>query len=181
MTASLESTPLIVGIDPGAQGAIALVSRTRVVIWPIPYTANRAGKDRIDDETTLALAWRIAWLSPAFVVIEKVWGIKGQGAGAAFAFGDGYGALRMAFTAAGYVPELCPANRWQAAAGLLGKGKADSVALARQLWPDQAREFEPVRKERTAKDCEGRAEACLIGRFGHAAPAAPRPKRRAWA
>lgn len=150
----------------------------KVTVFAIPYAPNRDGKLRLDYPAAFGLAQMIGSFSPEFVFIEAVNGVKGQGADRSFTFGEGYGAVRMAFAAAGMVAARVGSGAWKGRAGLWGKDKAASIALAKALWPQHAGEFEQIRGKRDAKACEGRAEACLIARYG-AAPEKPK-KRAAW-
>lgn len=147
---------MILGIDPGLSGALAL------------YRAD--GSLEIADMPTLQLKKRVIneyalariiddWSgSVREVWLEQVGVRPGEGAVGAFAFGRGYGLIR-GLCAASFLPivDVAPAT-WKRALKLTGDKDA-ARAQASALFPAYASQF--VRK----KD-DGRAEAALIALHG---------------
>lgn len=169
----------LAGADPGATGAIAFLHGNRVTVFAMPMLQEKSGrtyKPRTDVPGLIALARSIASMEPDRVVIERVWGIKGQGAGTGAALGHQRGCLEVAFAAAGCKVELVSPQAWKGRAGLTQKSvdgvkrkktdKETSRLLALQLWPDDAEYFTPKRNVRTKEQCQGNAEAALIAKFG---------------
>lgn len=148
---------LILGIDPGKTGALALIETKdalmRMSIEDMPSSAQLICK----------------WLQGApypidFAVIEDVGaGVfspngRKQGAVSAFTFGYGAGVLEGILTAMGNrIYKVKPAV-WKASMGL-SRDKADSLKMAREKFPAYEDSFK-------LKKHDGRAEAALIALFG---------------
>jgi len=149
------------GIDPGINGALALVDTAGelhdVVDMPTRVAGTRAnGKEkRTVDEDLLTLIV-MAWMEDDFLigVIERVQASPGAGAVSMFSFGEGYGKIQGVLSALGISCELVTPKEWKTHFDL-GKDKKDSLAKARSLWPNYAESFARV------KDAD-RAEAALI-------------------
>lgn len=138
------------GVDPGASGGLALISKTGEVLH---YTSMpKTERDLwlwIIGMTDKFLSFQIR------AVIEKVGGyLSGQGEGsgggaangsAMFKFGMSYGGLRMALIAA-HIPfrEVTP-QTWQKKVGVIGRGKGETKttfknrlkAMAQQIFPNE--------------------------------------------
>ena len=159
-----------IGVDPGASGAIAVIHGNRVTVFAMPVLLVKSGKTwktRTDIPTLLTTVQSICGVYPdAPAYVEQVWGVKGQGAGTGAALGHQRGCVEMAFQAAGRPATLVSAQKWKFKAGLKGKPKSESVALAKRLWPEDAEQFTAKRGKLTEKACEGLAEAALIAKFG---------------
>jgi len=148
-------TALILGVDPGRKGALALIDPDGTLI------------DVVDmpDATGAALGTHIAhWLadhSPHHVQtawVEKVGSMPGQGHMNVFTFGAGYGAILGALGALEVPVELRTPNVWKKAMRCTAD-KGSSRQRATELWPDRARYFSLVKHD-------GRAEAALIAEYG---------------
>lgn len=118
-----------IGIDPGLGGGIAVIHQDvgHVDVYKMPQTE----RDLLDLLESVGPKRH-----PARAMLEKVHSMPSQGHVGAFTFGKGYGALRMALTAA-FVPfdEVRPAV-WQKALGCLTKGdKNISKRRAQALFP----------------------------------------------
>jgi hypothetical protein len=142
--------PTILGIDPGAKGAIAMV-QPMVEVWDLPASAA----DLAD------LLRAIQGDHAAEVVfIERQWPRPGEGGPNAFKQGVGYGQI-LGVLAACRVPvrEVTP-QAWKKALGLSYEAtdpkekKERSRTLARQLFPE-------ANVSRVDK-----AEALLIAEYG---------------
>lgn len=153
-----------IGIDPGAKGAVALLHGENLYLWPAPMVLERRGKSRklTTDLPRLAMLVRVlAELRPA-VAIERVWGVRGQGASSGAALGHARCAFEMAFHMAEIVPQLVSPQRWKADLGLYNQEKRAALDKASKLFPAFADQFRPVRGERDTEACIGRADAALI-------------------
>lgn len=149
----------ILGVDPGAYGALALLADgTLSEVLDMPVLRVRRGKtDKAEvDGYTLAAALRA--LQPDIVYIEQVGGLPGQSASAAFNFGRAAGAVEYACKTLGYRVEMVSPITWKKAEKL-GPGKDDSRAAAMRRWPTWAKTFE-------RKKDNDRAEAALIAEYG---------------
>lgn len=147
------NTPVIIGVDPGATGAIAaLDAATGDLVWieDMPTLDKRVQAPLLTD----LLAGEIivaAW-------IEQVGGWAGQAAGGAFRFGHSTGTVTGVLGALrAPLHEVTPAN-WKKAAKV-SKDKGSSRRAAIALWPAHSGLFARVKDD-------GRAEAALIARHG---------------
>lgn len=153
---------LVVGIDPGTSGAIALVdSRGRVSTYDIPCHKVKRGKTvklRLDNVRLQALANALTAVGPVCVFVEDVGGLPGQSAPAAFTFGATCGAIAQAFIAAGAAIEPVTPQVWKKRLGV-PKDKDSARAVASRLLPAGAHLWPLVKHD-------GRAEAALIALWG---------------
>lgn len=144
----------VLGIDPGASGALALLSPDGaeiVAFLDMPFFEVR-GKKRLDVHALGRFLAPHAESSRA--VIELVGAMPGQGVSSMFTFGFGVGALHGACGALGMELDTVTPRVWKAAYKL-GKDKDESRMLATRRWPRQAALF-------SRKKDEARAEAALI-------------------
>lgn len=139
----------IVGIDPGAQGAIAILSpKNPPKVVDIPKT----------DEAILSLLKKNLQNKDCIVFLEDVHALPRQSTVAGFTFGKNVGKAELiALSYSSNVVKVSP-QRWKKHFGLYKKEKKESVALARQLFPSL------VETLKISKD--GRAEALLIASYG---------------
>jgi hypothetical protein len=131
----MESTPYIIGIDPGAHGALA---------WghsdtdPIIETFH---KEDVYD-ILLSVALRGKAQGNTFVAyLEKVGGFIGhpQPGAAMFKFGEGFGYLKGCLRALGIRTILVPPQTWQK--GYMGLSKAKGQDRKRALRDEAQRRF----------------------------------------
>ena len=120
---------LFIGIDPGASGAIAVIDGAGqiVSIDDMPTLLVRVGKT---DRKRIAAA-RLAQLleqtahDTVTVVVEKVWGMTGQSASAAFTFGYGAGMIEGVSAALRLPMAPVTPQAWKKSAGIAAdKGAA---------------------------------------------------------
>jgi crossover junction endodeoxyribonuclease RuvC len=147
---------MIIGIDPGAKGALAWLSGDGhlIAVQDLPWIKGHG----------LNAASFAAWIElrddirHAFV--ERVASRPGQGVVSVFTFGMNYGQIIGVLTGLKIPVTLIAPTKWKPAVGLpTGSNKAASRARAAQLWPGAADSFARVRDD-------GRAEAALIGMYG---------------
>ncbi len=115
---------LVVGIDPGLSGALALWDGATLDIVDMPTTVRRMSKkDRIDLDMAGLNAIVCGFWSRGvgLVVIERVGGIAKQSASASFNFGYACGPLAMACVCHGLRHELVPALTWKGFMSVRGK------------------------------------------------------------
>lgn len=143
---------VIIGIDPGATGAIAVITLAGqlVAVTDTPYFDGRVSAP--------TLASLIAPHTGAVAVVEQAQAYPGQGVSSVFKYGVGYGVI-LGVLGTLHIPihHVTPAV-WKKAAGL-SKDKGASRRRATELWPDRADLFARVKDD-------GRAEAALIGVHG---------------
>lgn len=149
----------IIGVDPGMGGAIAYLTDDELIIEDMPVFVIRKGKTKrrqIDDVGLLDVFKEFG--DADHVYIENVSAQFGNGAAAAFTFGWGCGALRMAVTASRIPFTYVTPQKWKKVMGCTAD-KGSSLMRAKQLFPVHADYF--ARK----KDAD-RAEAALISLYG---------------
>lgn len=151
---------LIVGIDPGLTGAVAVITTggdfVTVEDMPLQF---RAGKNIKKKRQVDPVA--LGYLFAAFmklgtierVSIELVSARTGQGVTGVFSFGDSFGVLRGVVGAIGLPVDFVSPQSWKRNAGLLKTDKDESRLLALRKWHDA-----PL----TRKKDHGRADALLI-------------------
>ncbi len=151
---------MIVGIDPGLDGAIAFLkdSLELVLAEDMPTYAG-TGTRREVNESELAKILKRAYSSGGHdaVYLERVSAMPGQGVSSMFSFGCSYGIVRGVLSALEFPYELVTPQSWKKRAGLIGRDKDAARSMAQQLYPTA-----PLARK---KDI-GRADAILIARFG---------------
>lgn len=122
---------LFIGIDPGQSGGIAFSPSNDNKPWAIKMPETEA------DIWEVLGPLREQYGYASFVAaIESVHSMPGQGVASSFKFGQGFGALRMALTAAGIRFHLVTPQKWQKRLGCMTKGdKNVSKAMAQRLFP----------------------------------------------
>jgi crossover junction endodeoxyribonuclease RuvC len=151
---------VILGIDPGLRGALALLDLDKgtLEVEDVPTIEAGTGSKRVLDE--YKLAW---WVdnkakSISEALIERVSAMPGQGVVSMFSFGTTYGLLR-GIVAANFIPtRLVTPNAWKSSLSVPA-AKDGARARASQLFPRYA----PLWAR--AKD-DGRAEAAMIAYYG---------------
>lgn len=153
---------MIIGIDPGLQGAFALLDPATgaVSVLDMPTTVDVAGSQRrrLDIPALVSLTRGLAALEPVLTILEQV-GARGKDSAASmFAFGRGFGALETALHAAGIPPRMVPPAKWKGALHVpADKGQARAAATT--VFPRHAHLWQRVKDD-------GRAEAALIAYYG---------------
>jgi Holliday junction resolvasome RuvABC endonuclease subunit len=141
---------ITIGIDPGKSGGIAWIDET-----------GRACVEKMPD--TLKDLWELIFnISGDYGIykieckayLEQVSSSPQMGVVSAFTFGNGYGHLEMALTAAGIPFERVRPQAWQKAMGCMSKGdKNVTKAKAQELFPQ-------------IKVTHATADALLIATYG---------------
>ena len=166
-------TPVVLGIDPGATGAISiLVEGVLVAVEDMPTDQVQVGA-HLRSRVSAHRLWAIlSSAKGAHVFVErpearplrgrdKATGqtvLRQPGAAGMLAFGEGYGMLVMGCVAAGMVlTELRP-GAWKRAAGVAAS-KDDARRRAADTFPRQAHLF-------ARKRDDGRAESALLAVYG---------------
>lgn len=153
--------PYVIGIDPGLGGAAACVARTGgswVIDMPTAVYGKTGFVKRAVDLPELT-AYLDTVAVNATAVIERVSAFPGQGVGSMFSLGMSYWGVAGVLAGLGIPVRLVEPKAWKAHFGL-SKDKAESLALARKLFPDCVL---------TRQKDHGRAEALLIARYGQEA------------
>jgi len=148
------------GIDPGASGAIAVLSEEGhfVAVFDMPVLEVKVGKAIKRRVNAELLAYEVGLYPNAVAVLEQVSSMPGQGVSSMFAFGESYGIVKGVLAAFQIPTHLVTPVKWKKAMEL-NASKDGSRAKAIQMWPGHASMFKRVKDD-------GRAEACLIAEFG---------------
>jgi crossover junction endodeoxyribonuclease RuvC len=148
------------GIDPGASGAIAVLSEEGhfVAVFDMPVLEVKVGKAIKRRVNAELLAYEVGLYPSAVAVLEQVSAMPGQGVSSMFAFGESYGIVKGVLAAFQIPTHLVTPVKWKKAMEL-NASKDGSRAKAIQMWPGHASMFKRVKDD-------GRAEACLIAEFG---------------
>jgi crossover junction endodeoxyribonuclease RuvC len=155
---------LILGVDPGASGALALVD-----------TAVQAIVDLLDVPTLKAGGWNLVdgaavltWLSRNpfdRAVLEKVDARPCDGRGSIAAFARNAGALGSLLVATAKPLTLVTPRTWKARFGLLDQPKSASLELAKLTFgAEVAARWFPLKRH------HDRAEAALLALYGSQPP-----------
>jgi len=152
---------LILGVDPGLSGALALydvVGKRLSTVHDMPTIKAGTDSKRIVDESALAVWVDVFAKNIMHAFVERVGTRPGESPVAAFSFGCGYGILR-GILAANMIPmTFVTPQKWKKALGVPA-AKDGARARASQLLPTASPNWS------RAKD-DGRAEASLIALYG---------------
>lgn len=179
---------IVVGVDPGGKGALALyrpnaepimpppgvdgapVPVPKLIVWDMPTREVQVTKNKFKTELDLDALHKLALLlvgsfGAQRVVIEKVGGMPGQGSG--FTFGWNCGVVHMAFVAAGITPEIVSPGQWKKDAQVPAD-KREAVKCADATFPDYTGEFRRPHATQKGKLVvrSDRAEAALLAWWG---------------
>lgn len=152
----------IMGCDPGAFGAIAIVDTgtNSLVMIDMPTIKVKRGARLVNqvDAERLAQALRPHAADVAHAYVEKTWSMAGQGIASSFAFGRAGGVLEGVLAGLGIRVTLVTPQTWTKSMRRFG-GKDASRECAVELFPEHARTF-------SRKKDDGRADAALIAVWG---------------
>lgn len=161
----------LVGIDPGLDGALAVVDLHHdgqlphlLSVTPTPtlaYQTRKKQRRRDYDVPAMERLVRMAGSSPAATVggvyLERQGARPGQGVTSTFSTGMGFGLWRGLVIGAGLPLVTVQPQIWRRACGL-AKGKAASLRVAIERFPTQF----PAQLRRH----DGAADAVLLAYFG---------------
>lgn len=155
----------VLGIDPGADGAFALVCTDHLhelSVRDMPVIEFRkAGRQRREVSES-GIADIVAELAPDVAWIEQVHARPGQGVVSMFKFGLALGLVRGVLAGARIPRMYVTPVEWKRAFRL-GVDKQESRRRAIEWFPRQADQLARMKDE-------GRAEAALIALFGARQP-----------
>jgi crossover junction endodeoxyribonuclease RuvC len=123
---------MILGIDPGLDGGIAILSGSHIELLETIPTEPKGGfiKRQVDAQK-LSNILRVYPISVCY--LEKVSSRPGQGVGSVFSFGDTYGAIRGVLGALGIPTYYVLPQTWKKA--LIISSKEDSLKAIKDLYP----------------------------------------------
>jgi hypothetical protein len=133
-----------IGIDPGTNGGIAWITDGKPCVEKMPATRQDLW-DLLRDITSNG---------KCYAYLEQVHSSPQMGVKSAFTFGNGFGHLEMALTAAGIPFERVRPQVWQKDMGCMTKGdKNVTKRKAQELFPEM-------------KVTHATADALLIMKYG---------------
>ena len=122
----------LIGVDPGASGALVLLENGFPIEWMLMPTMKVGSATRVNGS---AVAKWVEEADTDHVFIEQVGAMPGQGVTSMFNFGHNVGTI-MGVLGALHIPHtLVTPQAWKKAAGLIGTDKDAARARAIQLWP----------------------------------------------
>jgi crossover junction endodeoxyribonuclease RuvC len=150
---------MIVGIDCGAHGAIALMTDNGflVSVYDMPSIDLKVGKTVRRRVSAAGVADLIRKLGPTQAIVEQVGGMPGQSS--MFAFGQAAGIVEGVLATLGVSTTFVTPMAWKRFVGLSTADKGLARQKALQLFPGAADRLSRV------KDSD-RAEAILIAWYG---------------
>ncbi len=158
-----------IGIDPGLKGGIAFYHPEELIVYLTPVNALtfiKAGKKKTRNEMDLDTLREIIvrYDGASFQIdcayVEHVSAMPGQGVTGMFRFGQNFGQWQGLLAGFGIRTVLVRPQTWKASYGLT-RSKNTSLELARETWPDNAKESFRLKKH------DGAAEAALIAKYGY--------------
>ena len=145
----------IIGIDPGASGGIAWIANGKACVEKMPETLQDLWE--LIDNIRLASQIEVGRYCDNTHIrayLEQVHSSPQMGVKSSFTFGNGFGHLEMALTAAGIPFERVRPQVWQKALGCMtGGDKNVSKRKAQELFPH-------------IKCTHATSDALLIAEFG---------------
>jgi len=154
----------IVGIDPGLNGAIAILQDRRAEIFPCPVITIRP-KSRKRDFLPAEMA-RLIPNDAALAVLEKAQAMPKQGTASTFRTGRGFGLWEGILVTKGLPYVIVHPKTWQREflRDISGDNpKTKSIIAAKRLFPG----ISLRRNENSRKDDSGFADALLLAAYGH--------------
>jgi crossover junction endodeoxyribonuclease RuvC len=156
MATKLEKQMLIIGIDPGLNGAVGILLDGKFkAAYDIPTVMKSSGRREINPaELRDIIRGNLDARDDCAVALEKVTAMPGNGSSSMFSFGDSYGVCRSTSSFLNLSTELVGPATWKKYFKL-GKDKELSRALAIRLFPEASNQL-------NLKKHSDRAEALLM-------------------
>ena len=146
----------LIGVDPGASGAIVLLVYNEPIEWMEMPVVRVGSTTRVN---AAALADFLESEKPDHVFVEAVHSMPKQGVASSFNFGHSTGTIMGVLGALRLPHTLVTPQAWKKAAGLIGTDKDASRSRALQLWPNW-RDLDKKAKGQAL------ADAALIAKYG---------------
>lgn len=164
---------LVLGVDPGAHGAFAVVdSQTRKLVsvrrmptWVQVVGSRGSKRERIDPIALAEMFETFKLMGVGLIVQEAVGGYGKQPGSSGFVFGFGVGLVYMSAVYMQLPMETVAPQTWKAMLRVPGKNKADDTAIVQracELFPDSRADFHGARGGKLVDV----AEAAMIGLWG---------------
>jgi crossover junction endodeoxyribonuclease RuvC len=147
---------MIIGIDPGLTGALAVLDSAGIVecVRDLPIIRDRS-LAWVDGSQLQSILLAAIGGRTAHAIVERVSAMPRQGVASSFQFGVGFGSILSVLQAMHISVELITPTVWKRSLGL-SKDKRASLYKARLLFP--------MAELHLAKH-DGRAEALLLAHY----------------
>lgn len=160
----VPSSACVLGIDPDASGAIAVLRAANQEVLDVPCVKVQIGKTmrrRHDASSIVDLVNKINAPEGSVAYVEQAMPFPKDGKQGWYGCGFGYGMWVGILMALGFKVVPVRAQAWKSAMGISGRQytKDDSRNVAMALFPD-------LRPQLKRKKDHGRADAILIAAFG---------------
>lgn len=153
---------VVLGIDPGVSGALAILDGGRlagVADMPTLAAEGKKGRRIVDGPSLLRLLRRFSSKHSGLAcVLEEVRSMPRDGHVGAFSFGRGFGTIETALAACAIPYATVRPSVWKKRMGVTAD-KDQARAIASRLLPEGATLWPLVKHD-------GRAEAALIALYG---------------
>ena len=150
----------ILGIDPGASGALVIVdtNQNTLEVMDMPCVEIKRGARMVRQVSAQLLVNLLRDHNASHAYVEKVGAMPGQGVASMFAFGRAAGVVEGVLAGLEIPTTYVTPQEWQKAMRVIG-GKDGSRNRASQLWPAFSNQF-------ARKKDDGRADAALVASYG---------------
>lgn len=130
---------MIIGIDPGASGAIVVLGEGGEYVAHLPMPTLKVGsKTRVNGAAVAAFLGELRgdrqW-ERCHCYLEAIGAMPGQGSASMFSFGHSAGLVEGVVTGLGIPLTLVTPQAWKKSAGLIGAEKDAARSRAIQLFP----------------------------------------------
>ena len=151
---------MIIGIDPGLSGAVAIIhTNGKITLFDTPTAMIKKGKGTKTDYLPSQMASILFDRNQCHIFIEAVHAMPGQGSVSMFRFGEGYGLWLGIIAALGLPHTKITPQAWKKKIMAGVKDKDASRQRAQELYPQCVAEL-------SRKKDIGRADALLIAHYG---------------
>lgn len=140
---------IYIGIDPGKDGAMAMIFPDNVIAFPFDMDGYRNALDGIQGFSKICRC-----------CLERVGAMPGQGVTSMFKFGENFGFIQGLLTAYSIPYELVTPQKWKKEFQVTGV-KNSSIAVCRRMFPGVSLR----RTDRCKTDHDGMAEALLMAEY----------------
>jgi len=157
-----EAILIIVGIDCGQTGAVAVYDGMMRAVYDMPTSTRLHGSGQQVNGGELAsimMGIKNEFGGIFQVKIEAVSAMPGNGGSSMFRFGESVGVVLGVCGALQLPIHYVTPQRWKKNAGLIGKDKDAARTLVIQQHPE-------ISDMLTRKKDIGRADACCVAKFG---------------
>ena len=151
----------IIGIDPGLNGAIAVLENNKVKeIFDVPVMPEgKKNKRQLNSAQLVKMLKDISYnKEETVVVVENVSAMPGQGVTSMFNFGQTFGAIKGICAALGLPITLVRPSKWKKHFDLINSSKDASRTKVIELYPSLSHQL-------TKKKDVNKSDAILIARF----------------